>query len=265
MKAKKHSQLIQKEKTMKKKLLLVSITFNILFLLLGGYVIHKKGDIDHLRRKFNTQKENIQKENVNQNDSRSLTTRRSQYYNAKKSIFEIMPNDTNEIIFLGNSITERCDWHELFGKSNIKNRGIGGDIINGVINRLEEVVDSKPQKIFLMIGTNDLGRGNNVDEILSNYRRLVKLILTKTPATELYLQSLLPTKNNPNRKNIDIIEINKGILQIAKSHSLTYVNLFDLLKTNDNELNIKFSYDGLHINGKGYLIWKNEIIKYMDK
>jgi hypothetical protein len=45
MKAKKHSQLIQKEKTMKKKLLLVSITFNILFLLLGGYVIHKKGDI----------------------------------------------------------------------------------------------------------------------------------------------------------------------------------------------------------------------------
>ena len=89
--------------------------------------------------------------------------------------------------------------------------------------------------------------------------------MTKTPATELYLQSLLPTKDNPNRKNIDIIEINKGILQIAKSHSLTYVNLFDLLKTNDNELNIKFSYDGLHINGKGYLIWKNEIIKYMDK
>ena len=74
---------------MKKKLLLVSITFNILFLLLGGYVIHKKGDIDHLRRKFNTQKENIQKENVNQNDSRSLMTRRSQYYNAKKSIFEM--------------------------------------------------------------------------------------------------------------------------------------------------------------------------------
>ena len=65
---------------------------------------------------------------------------------------------------------------------------------------------------------------------------MVKLILTKTPATELYLQSLLPTKDDPNRKNSDIIEINKGILQIAKSHSLTYVNLFDLLKTDNNEL-----------------------------
>jgi lysophospholipase L1-like esterase len=238
---------------MKKKLFLISITFNILFLLFGGYVIHKKGGIDYLKRKLN-----IQKENVTQNDY-------GPYYDAKKSIFEIMPNDTSEIIFLGNSITDYCDWYELFGKSNIKNRGIGGDIINGVIDRLDEIVESKPQKIFLMIGTNDLGRGKNIGEILSDYERLVKLILTKTPETELYLQSILPTKDNPNRKNSDIIEINKGIIQIAESHSLTYVNLFDLLKTNNNELNMDYSYDGLHINGKGYLIWKNEIIKYLEK
>jgi lysophospholipase L1-like esterase len=240
---------------MKKKSLIISIAFNILFLLFGGYVIHKKGGVDYLKRKLNIQKENV---NLNLNDY-------GPYYKAKKSIFEIMPNDTSEIIFLGNSITDNCDWYELFGKSNIKNRGIGGDIINGVIDRLDEVVESKPQKIFLMIGTNDLGRGNNLEKILSDYGRLVKLILTKTPETEVYLQSLLPTKDNPIRKNSDIIKINKGILQIAKSHSLTYVNLFDLLKTDNNELNTSFTNDGLHINGKGYLIWKNEIIKYVDK
>ncbi|MEB2781486.1 GDSL-type esterase/lipase family protein [Algoriphagus sp. C2-6-M1] len=238
---------------MKKNSLVISISINILFLLFGGYVIHSKGGIDYLKRILS-----LQKENTNQQDY-------GVYYDAKKSIFEIMPNDTSEIIFLGNSITDYCDWNELFGKSNIKNRGIGGDIINGVINRLDEVVESKPKKIFLMIGTNDLERGNNANEILSDYERLVKLILTKTPETELYLQSLLPTKDNPNRKNSDIIEINKGTFQIAKSHSLTYVNLFDLLKTDNNELNMEFSNDGVHINGKGYLIWKNEIIKYVDK
>jgi lysophospholipase L1-like esterase len=68
-----------------------------------------------------------------------------------------MPNDTSEIIFLGDINIDFCNWHELFGKSNFKNRCISGDIINGVINRLEEIVESKPKKVFLMIGTNDLG------------------------------------------------------------------------------------------------------------
>jgi hypothetical protein len=37
------------------------------------------------------------------------------YYEQKKSIFELLPNDKDEIIFLGNSITEGCEWNELFG------------------------------------------------------------------------------------------------------------------------------------------------------
>jgi lysophospholipase L1-like esterase len=176
-----------------------------------------------------------------------------------------MPNDTEEIIFLGNSIINHCDWHELFGKSNIKNRGIKGDLIQGVIDRLKEIVESNSKKIFLMIGTNDLSRSRSVDDILFDYEKLISLILAKTPETELYLQSLLPTKGISSRKNIDIIEVNKGILQIANKLSLTYVNLFDLLKTDNNQLNMEFSFDGLHINGKGYLIWRDEIIKYIDK
>jgi len=240
---------------MKNKLFLISVIFNALFLIFGGYLIHKKGGIDYLKRKFKLQNETQTQKPKDY----------GVYYNAKKSIFEIMPNDTNEIIFLGNSITDYCDWYELFGKSNIKNRGIGGDIINGVIDRLDEVVESKPKKIFLMIGTNDLGRGNNVNEILSDYERLVKLILEKTPKTELYLQSILPTHNQPTRKNTDIIEINKGIVLIAQKYSLIYVDLFDLLKTVNNELNMDFSFDGLHLNGNGYLIWKKAIIGYVNK
>jgi lysophospholipase L1-like esterase len=174
-----------------------------------------------------------------------------------------MPNDTNEIVFLGNSITEMCDWNELFNVTNIKNRGISGDIINGVIERIDEVVSSEPKKIFIMIGTNDLGRGKSVNQIITEYEVLVELIINKTPQTELYLQSILPTKNQITRKNEDIIEINKGIVEIAKKHSLTYINLYDLFKTKDNELNMNFSFDGLHLNGDGYLLWKDAVINYI--
>jgi len=67
--------------------------------------------------------------------------------------------------FLGNSITDYCDWYELFGKLNIKNREIGGD---GVIDRLDEVTSSKPKQIFLMIGINDLGKKRSVNQILTD-------------------------------------------------------------------------------------------------
>lgn len=187
------------------------------------------------------------------------------YYDAKRSFFESMPNDTNEIIFLGNSITDMCAWNELFGMQNIKNRGISGDVINGVIDRLEEVVSSYPKKIFLMIGTNDLARKKSIDQILADYEKLITLIMQKTPKTQLYLQSVLPTKNQATRNNNDIIEINKGIVAIAKKYSLTYINLFDLFKTSENELNMNYSFDGLHLNGQGYLLWKEAVIEYVVK
>jgi len=187
------------------------------------------------------------------------------YYDAKRSFFESMPNDSNEIIFLGNSITDMCAWNELFGMENVKNRGISGDVINGVIDRLEEVVSSFPKKIFLMIGTNDLARKRSVDQILTDYEKLITLIIQKTPKTQLYLQSVLPTKNQTTRNNNDIIEINKGINALANKYSLTYINLFDLFKTPENELNMDYSYDGLHLNGQGYLLWKDAVIEYVVK
>ena len=238
---------------MKNKLFVLSLVINVVGLLLIGYVIHKKGGVNYIMQKMTGSSGKFDPDGYRS------------YYDTKYSIFELMPNDTNEIIFLGNSITDRCNWHELFGLPNIKNRGIGGDVIEGVVNRIDEVTESKPRKIFLMIGTNDLASGNSVEKVLADYEKLVQLILEKTPNTELYLQSLLPTKDDPNRRNSDIIKINAGIAQLAEAHSLTYINIFDLLKTEDNELDTSFSYDNLHINGKAYLIWKDEIEEYVNR
>jgi len=199
------------------------------------------------------------------NEARYTPSIYGTYYDAKRSFFESLPNDTNEIIFLGNSITEMCAWNELFGMENIKNRGISGDVVNGVIDRLEEVVSARPKKIFLMIGTNDLARKSSIDQILADYDKLVSLIIEKTPKTQLYLQSILPTKNQTNRNNHDIIEINKGIVALAQKYSLTYINLHELFITSENELNMNYSFDGLHLNGQGYLLWKEAVIEYVVK
>ena len=41
----------------------------------------------------------------------------STYYHHKKTLFDELPNDEKEIIFLGNSITDMGSWAEFFQNS----------------------------------------------------------------------------------------------------------------------------------------------------
>lgn len=180
------------------------------------------------------------------------------YYYHRKGHFESLPDTEEEIIFLGNSITDGAEWSELFGDPRVKNRGIGGDDTDGILERLSEVTSSQPEKIFLMIGTNDLSAGKSVEYILENYRLILRRIREASPQTEIFIQSVLPTEDevHTTRKNRDIMEINRGLQQIAEKEGLTYIDLFTPFATSENKLNMNYSIDGLHLNGEGYLLWK---------
>lgn len=91
------------------------------------------------------------------------------YWYQKESLYRSLPNTADEIIFLGNSITDGCNWSELLDEPRAKNRGISGDRTEGILDRLDEVLDSKPIKVFLMIGINDLGAGKSVNFIKMKY------------------------------------------------------------------------------------------------
>ena len=189
------------------------------------------------------------------------------YYYHKKEHFESLPNDENEIIFLGNSITDNAEWWELFADPRIKNRGIGGDDTDGILERIDEVTDSRPSKIFIMIGTNDLSNGKSVDYIIENYRKIIRRITGSTPGTRIYIQSVIPTDDalQYTRRNSDIIMINARLREIAEVNAITYIDLFELFRLENNKLNPEYSVDGLHLNGKGYLIWKEAIRKYVEE
>jgi lysophospholipase L1-like esterase len=153
----------------------------------------------------------------------------------------------------------------LFGNPNIKNRGIGGDDTDGVLERLDEVTESKPAKIFIMIGTNDLAYGKTVEYVIENYKKILAQIKQQTPNTKVYIQSVLPVDYDIHytRPIADIMEINRQLQELSKENNLVYIDLFSLFKTDKNKLNSDYSLDGLHPNGKGYEVWKEEIVKYI--
>lgn len=187
------------------------------------------------------------------------------YYYHKVDQFDMLPDTEGEIIMVGNSITDQGLWTEIFNDLRVKNRGIGGDDTGGVLERLDEITSSRPDKIFIMIGTNDLAKLLTVDQILENYRTILDRIATDSPETKVYIQSVLPTEDavHTTRKNTDIMKINDGLKAIAAERGLVYIDLFSRFANAENKLDMQYSIDGLHLNGKGYMLWKELIWEYV--
>lgn len=191
------------------------------------------------------------------------TTFHTTYYDQKRSLFELLPDTKNEIIFLGNSITDIGEWVELFQNPNVKNRGISSDVTFGVIDRLPEVLSSKPAKIFYMIGINDIAKNIPDSVILANHQRIVSIIKQQSPATKIYIQSLLPTNNDftefkrHQNKTEHIIAVNDGLRELAKREQVTFIDLYPKFMDENGKLDKRFTNDGLHLKGAGYIKWVN--------
>jgi hypothetical protein len=58
-----------------------------------------------------------------------------------------------EIVFIGNRITEGGkNWSEKFNIPNIRNRGIGGDVTDGVLERLGEIIFLNQIPFLFLLG-----------------------------------------------------------------------------------------------------------------
>lgn len=196
----------------------------------------------------------------------------STFYYQRATLFEALPVTSEDIIFLGNSITNGSEWSELFGNPHIKNRGISGDTTMGVYDRLDAILKGKPAKIFLLIGINDVSRGISADTIVRNIGMIVEKVKKDSPDTRLYLQSVLPVTDHyklfggHTSRAAMVPEINKGLKTLAEKNGATYVDLYSqFLDPATGKLNIEYTNDGLHMLGKGYLKWKEVVTPYVNE
>lgn len=174
-----------------------------------------------------------------------------------------------DIVMLGNSLTENGgDWAARLGNKNVRNRGIIGDEVMGVYDRLHQILPGHPAKLFLLIGVNDVSHDLTTDTIVGMIRVTVERIQKESPDTKLYLQSLLPINESFGRykrlagKTNMIPEINKQLEELAKEKGLTYINLFPLFtEKGRNVLRAELTTDGLHLKEEGYKIWVKAIRK----
>lgn len=100
--------------------------------------------------------------------------------------------DKIDILFLGDSLTERCDFHLLFQEYNVAQQGISGDTTDGLLERIDAAIRSNPDKIVIEIGTNDVLNKIPVDTALENYSVILEELRFELPNTDIFVESVYP-------------------------------------------------------------------------
>lgn len=182
-------------------------------------------------------------------------------HNRWVSQFELLPVQPGDTVFLGDSITEGGSWHELLPDQPVRNRGIGGDTTTGVIERLHQIAQGKPDKVFLLIGTNDLFLKVDAREIVANIESIVDSIRGESPATRVIVQSVLPRAASYR----DRIEALNDELRSAIADKASWLDLYPLFLDGDTGgIRGDLSNDRLHLSGPGYLLWRDALREWLD-
>ena len=191
------------------------------------------------------------------------------YYARRATLFDELPIGKKDIVMLGNSLTDGGEFSELLNNRRVKNRGIVGDIVQGLIDRIDPIIQGQPKKLFILTGVNDISHDVSADSIARAMEKLIVMVKKDSPRTKIYLQSLLPFNNDVREwkllKGRDhvVVEANRLLEQVARRQGVTWINLYPLFADEQGRLRADLTNDGLHLMGKGYLIWRDAIKPYV--
>lgn len=161
-----------------------------------------------------------------------------------------------ETVFLGDSLTDLCHLDRCYPDGGtLYNRGINGDTVTGVNERLEStVLPLNPGRLVLLIGINDLIGGKAEEALFSDYRALLGQIGTLLPETALFVQSLYPVSGKYAELNQAIVTFNEKLRALCAEQEIPYIDVHAALKDKDGQMKEEYTTDGLHCTAAGYRV-----------
>ena len=199
-------------------------------------------------------------------------------YIEKKEVNVVKKEVLNpNVLMLGDSITEIYNLNEFYGEEKlIVNSGISGNRINDILNNMKSRVYAyNPSKVFLLIGINDiLWDGADDNYIYDKTLEIVDHVHEKLPNTKIYIESIYPYNDEfskhhdsaPDYERVSntIISVNSKLEEYSNGKKyITYINLYDELKNENDEFDLRYTDDGLHPNEEGYKVITEILKKYM--
>jgi lysophospholipase L1-like esterase len=182
----------------------------------------------------------------------------------------IQPPPQHAILFVGSSsFTKWKDVHDYFPHYTIINRGFGGSSLPDVIRYANDIIfPYNPKQIVIYCGENDLAASDTVtgEMVFKRFITLFNMVRKKLPNVPVVFISLKPS---PSRWHLrtKMTRANTEIRNFLKTKPETaFVDVYHkMLGADGTPIKDIFLEDNLHMNAKGYAIWKKLIEPYLKK
>ncbi len=174
-------------------------------------------------------------------------------------------SDSGELVLFTGSSSIRL-WEGLktdFPGVNLVNTGFGGSHMSDLLFYADLlIVRYHPAKVIVYEGDNDIEYGTSVDSIISQAGKLVALIHSKQPGARIWFLSAKPSLARW-RLSGDYLTLNESLRKFARrTRGVRYINIWKLMLDAEGKPRQElFLDDGLHLNRKGYEIWREAVGK----
>ncbi len=161
------------------------------------------------------------------------------------------------VTFVGDSLTAGGDWQAAFPERKVFNRGVSGDTSLQLMARLPALRQTGAGTYLVMVGINDIARGDNPEGIASRIQWLRTGLLLGSGA-RVIVQSTIPCARfrcGPDGLR-RVAELNRLLARRIPRED--YVDLTGVMADADG-LKRAYTVDGVHLNPAGYARWQSRL------
>ncbi|MDE7331652.1 MAG: lysophospholipase [Lachnospiraceae bacterium] len=186
------------------------------------------------------------------------------------------------ILFTGSSLMEQFPINELLMTNGmtqvIYNRGIGGFTTDDMLLNMEEMVFAvEPSRIFINIGTNDIGNPDyRLEALVENYGKIIAEIQKRLPEAEITMLAYYPVNETDKlpegdwgktlfstRTNENIKIANTAVEKLAEKMGCRFLDVSSGLTDENGKLKKEYTIEGIHMYANGYQVVLDNLKKYL--
>ena len=175
-----------------------------------------------------------------------------------------------QIVLAGSSLMEQFPVHELLqGEAlplRVYNRGVSGFVSGQMLAYLDiQVLDLRPGRLFLNIGTNDIGQGREA-ALWDTYREILGQVKAALPRCRIWLLAYYPCNDQddfglPEKERRELFRYrtpetlrsaNRRVAALARETGCGFLDLNGPLTDPRGLLRREYSVEGVHLWGAAY-------------
>lgn len=208
----------------------------------------------------------FQEELLKNYDKANLSAKKGQTLFVGSSLMEIFPIEKWE------------EAGEVTFSHYIYNRAVRATTTSFLLEHIEsQIFNLEPSKIFINIGTNDIGFEIPEEEFLNNYDQILSQIESKLPQTQVYVMRYYPINTVDfgqdsdektlfeTRSNEKFQKASDKIKKLADNHHFHFIDVNDGLSDENGNLKKELTFDGAHLNPAGYQLVLENLKVYLEE